>query len=124
MHKLGISRTLIVLLYIAIVLREIVGLSEIFIMTKFHFIDYADTDGQPLYLLGTAMRCFSTSLDVTIILTNYQLYLSMLLVRNKITSDSRKTWNQVARSIGLAYTIVMTIVTYVKFCVNGRWWIP
>ena len=124
MQKLGISRTLIVLLYIAIICREIIGLSEIFIMTKFHLIDYADTDGQPLYLLGTAMRSFSTSLDVTIILTNYQLYLSMLLVRNKITCDSRKTWNQVARSLGLAYTIGMTIVTYVKFSVNGRWWIP
>ena len=71
MHKLGISRTLIILLYIAIVCREIIALSEIFILAKYHYIDYALTDGTNLFILGTAMRFFSTSLDVTIILTNY-----------------------------------------------------
>ena len=71
MHKLGISRTLITLLYIAIVSREVIALSEIFILAKFHYIDYAATDGTSLYFLGTAMRFFSTSLDVTIVLTNY-----------------------------------------------------
>ena len=86
MYKLGMKRTLIILLYITCISRELLSAAMIFVYAYYHRIDLALE--YPLSRWLTSVFDFmDIGLIVTVILTNLQLATSMQSIRGFTTEE-------------------------------------
>ena len=104
MYKLRMKRTLIILLYITCISRELLSAAMIFVYAYYHRIDLALE--YPLSRWLTSVFDFmDIGLIVTVILTNLQLATSMQSIRGFTTEETEVKRNTIARTGGLIFVI-------------------
>ena len=81
-YRLRIKKSLIILLYIACICREITGLVQLAMFCKYLYTERGNHN--PLAAIGTL---FDTAMTLIVILTNYSLHNSMKLINGEISSE-------------------------------------
>ena len=106
-YRLEIKKSLILLLYITCICREISNLVQLIIFCKYLYIERGNRNP---YVAVSSL--FNNGLVIVLILTNYSLHNSMKLICGELNSEQRKTRNRVAKVIGVLFCIAMSVVNY------------
>ena len=86
MHRLGINRKLIILLYVTCIMREVFGCIVVLMFAIRSSIEIV-LDDQLNRWLTTVFDFFDAGVQVTCLLTIYHLATSMQLVQDLITEE-------------------------------------